>query len=192
MKRTDATTEKYRDIVKKSTEKYLRSVRYIVALVTVARIIGKFSFSANDLAQMDLSHYSTGVIEETIENLISFINESEIKTVAKMNNRNFVNRYLDKAAQHFSLSDFSAINRRPDIICSDNFHIYNLTAEFLDAVKAELPKQPWPIGIHKVIASKLNCSNGKVSQAISELIENGSVYKQKDGVVYDHTGEIIT
>ena len=108
-----------------------------------------------------------------------------------MNSREVVNRYLQKAAQQFSLSDFYAINRRPDIISGYNFHTYNLTVEFLDMVKAELPNQPWPIGIHKVIASKLSCPNGKVSQAINELVENGSVYKQKDGVVYDYTGKII-
>ena len=191
LNRTDSVTERYRDIVKKSTEKYLRSVRYIVSLVTVARIIGKLSFGVNDLVQIDLSNYSEDIIKETIESLIAFINESELKTVAKMNSREVVNRYLQKAAQQFSLSDFSAINRRPDIISGYNFRTYNLTVEFLDKVKAELPNQPWPIGIHKTIASKLSCSNGKVSQAINELVENGSVYKQKDGVVYDHTGKII-
>jgi hypothetical protein len=102
LKRTDTVVERYRDVVKKRTEKYLRSVRYVVSLLTVARIIGKLSFGVNDLVQMDLSSYSEDIIIETIENLIDFINESEIKTITKMNNRDIVNRYLQKASSRFS------------------------------------------------------------------------------------------
>lgn len=191
LKRTDATTEKYRSIVKKSTEKYLRSVRYIVSLVTVARIIGKFSFGSNDLVKMDLSCYSEDIIVETIRSLIDFINDSDLKTVTKMNNRNVANSYLNTAAQQFSLSDFSAISQRPDITTHQNVSTCKLTGEFLDMVKAELPEQPWPVGIHKIVASKLNCSNAKVWKAMEELIRTGAVYKQKDGILYDCNGQIV-
>ena len=173
LKLTDVVAEEYRDVVKKSTEKYLRSVRYIVSLVTVARIVGKFSFGSNDLIKMDLTCYSKDIIEST------------------MNSRDVTNRYLQKAAEQFSLSDLSAINRRPDIIVAKNYRTYILSGEFLTTVQAELPDQPWPVGIHRTIATKLGCPSGKVSQAISELIENGSANEQINGVVYDHSGKLI-
>lgn len=192
LKRTDATAEKYRDVVRKSTERYLRSVRYIVSLVTVARIIGKFSFGPNDLAQMDLTRYSEDVIEDTMNSLVEFINDSELKSVTKMNNRDIAYKYLKKAALQFSLSDLSAITRRPDISPANSYQTYIVSDEFLETVKMELSTQPWPVGIHRTIALKLGCPPGKVSQAISKLIEKGAVYKQKDGVVYDHNGKVIT
>lgn len=191
LKRTDEVAERYRDVVKKSTEKYLKSVRYIVSLVTVARIIGKYSFGANDLIKMDLSNYSEDIIKSTLKSLTDFINESDIKTVTKMNNRDTTNNYLQKAAQEFSIPDFLAISRRRDITLSNNYRTYKLTDDFLDIVKAELPNQPWPMGIHKTIALKLGCPNAKVSQAISKLVSDGVVYEQVDGVVYDQAGNII-
>lgn len=191
LKRTDAVTELYRDIVKKSTEKYLRSVRYVISLVALARIIGKYSFGVNDLIKLDLTKYSEPLIRESTESLIAFINESELKTVGKMSNRDIVNAYLQKAATQFSLPDFCAINRRPDLSSDGNYRIYDTSPEFLQTVYAELPSQPWPTGIHKVIAQKLNCPSGKVSQAISRLIEQGRVYKQVNGVVYDDKGHTI-
>lgn len=191
LKRTDAVTEQYRDIVKKSTEKYLRSVRYVISLVTLARMIGKYSFGVNDLVKLDVTKYSKPLIRESTESLIAFINESELKTVGKMSDRDIVNAYLQKAAIQFSLPDFCAISNRPDLSSGANYRIYEISPEFLQTVYVELPAQPWPTGIHKVIAQKLNCPAGKVSQAINHLIEQGRVYRQVNGVVYDDKGHAI-
>lgn len=68
---------------------------------------------------------------------------------------------------------------------------YEMTPEFLLIVKAKLPKQPWPIGIHRTIASELGEPPSKVSQAINKLIEDGVFHKQKDGIVYDKDGNIV-
>lgn len=49
------------------------------------------------------------------------------------------------------------------------------SVEFLTVVRQALPPKPWPVGIHKVIASQLNVSNRMVSVAIQTLIESGEV-----------------
>ena len=61
----------------------------------------------------------------------------------------------------------------------------------IQLVNANLPKQPWPIGVHKQMASLLNLPTAEVYAAINELISRGLRYKQVDGVVYDKDGQII-
>ena len=97
LKKTDAVTETYRRIVKKGTDKYLKSVRYLVGLVTMAKIIGKFSFGIQDIVSVDIDLYNESSIRETMECLVAFIEESNIKTVAKLNNRDVSNEFLAKA-----------------------------------------------------------------------------------------------
>lgn len=191
LKKTDAVAETYRGIIKMSTEKYLKSVRYSVALVTLARIMGKYSFGVNDLVSMDKNLYSEETIKETIEYLISFIDTSKIKTVSGLSDRSVSNAFLNDAAQYFSIPDFHSINRRPDFNVDGTRREYEMTPEFLLIVKAKLPKQPWPIGIHRTIASELGEPPSKVSQAINKLIEEGVFHKQKDGIVYDKDGNIV-
>lgn len=191
LKKTDSVSESYRTIIKKSTEKYLKSVRYVVALVTLARIIGKYSFGINDMVSMDINQYSEEIIKETMEYLITFIEESNIKTVSKFSDRKKVNEFLNAAAEYFSIPDFKSIEKRTDFNTDIKYQVYKLSPEFLEKIKSKLPNQPWPIGIHRVIASELNEPPAKVSQAINQLIDEGIFNKQKDGIVYDKDGNII-
>lgn len=190
LKKTDIITETYRNTVMKSTEKYLKSVRYLVALVAVSRIIGDYSFGINDLISMDLSKYSEEIIKETTEYLLLFIEQSEIKTVAELRGRNTSDQFLKAAAQKFSISGFESVSKRPDFETEVNCGEV-LSHEIVLKVQAELPKQPWPVGIHKKIAMELGMSAWKVSKAIQCLIEDGVFNKQKDGIVYDKEGKII-
>ena len=68
---------------------------------------------------------------------------------------------------------------------------YSLSPDFLQKLKSKLPVQPWPIGIHKVIANELGEPAAKICQGINKLINDGVFYKQKDGIVYDSKGKIV-
>jgi len=59
-----------------------------------------------------------------------------------------------------------------------------LDDKLLTLVKESLPEQPWPIGIHKDVATKLNISHSISYRAISLLIEKGAFLPQISGVVY--------
>jgi hypothetical protein len=63
----------------------------------------------------------------------------------------------------------------------------SITEEVLHAVSSELPAQPWPQGIHRIVAEKLNLSTRDVSRAIKYLIESGVYSDQVDGVVVTRT-----
>lgn len=63
--------------------------------------------------------------------------------------------------------------------------------DFVSQVHMLLPKQPWPIGIHKDIASKLCCHPKKVLKAIDILIREHKFCKQFNGIVYNDDGNAI-
>ena len=181
--KTDLVTQQYRKIVKKSTEKYLKCVRYIVALVSLARIFGKFSFGINDLLKLNFDDYSEAIIRGTVENLIDYINRSDLNSISKIKKRENINLYLKHAGDHFEICDFVSIEKRKDLIIDD--HIFKLTEDFINNVQQSLPEQPWPKDIHKTIASTMNCPNAKVWQAIDLLMERGLVKRQKNGVILE-------
>ena len=58
-----------------------------------------------------------------------------------------------------------------------------LAPELLMAVKSSLPPQPWPIGIHREVAAKLDIGPGIAWQAIGELIRQGVFSPQNEGKV---------
>lgn len=74
---------------------------------------------------------------------------------------------------------WNLIERRRDFIYDD----YQIDEEFIETVKEMLPAQPWPVGIHKTIASQLGCTNAKVSRTIEALIDTGVFKKQINGHV---------
>ena len=54
----------------------------------------------------------------------------------------------------------------------------------IKSVKDLLPPQPWPTGIHKLIATKLNLNSHVVFRAITELVRRGIFNPQIDGKLY--------
>lgn len=188
LKQTDLIAEQYRTTVKLSTEKYLKTVRYVVSLVSLARLFGKLSFGTTDLIKLDVSLYTETLVRETVENLISFINASNAKDIFNVRKKGYINRYLKKASEQFTFPDYDSISNRPDIYATMNVSSKNNSSSeidkafesdesFLELILNELPEQPWAYGFHKDVAAKLQCSNSKVYKAICELIKRG-VYEQ--------------
>lgn len=60
-----------------------------------------------------------------------------------------------------------------------------LSAAFVDAVDELLGEQPWPSGVAKDVAEKLEVSTSKVSRAIKTLMHSGRRKYQADGLLYD-------
>jgi len=56
--------------------------------------------------------------------------------------------------------------------------------EVLEKIKSELPAQPWPPKIHRIIAEKLHLSPVEVSSAIDELMSRGEFKVQFHGKLY--------
>lgn len=60
-----------------------------------------------------------------------------------------------------------------------------LDEKIIKKIKEKLPEQPWPTGIHKIIAAELGVSNKMVSGAIQQLIGKGVFKNQFEGKVIE-------
>lgn len=69
-----------------------------------------------------------------------------------------------------------------------------LDESFVRQVEMLLPAQPWPTGIHRDIAEKLDCTPSKVGKATQQLIREGKYKPQIDGQLvtedYQYEGEL--
>ena len=65
MKITDLQLEKTRKKQKLNVDSYLKSIRYVVSLLTLGRLLKKFDFSAQELIDLDISKYTSQEIEKT-------------------------------------------------------------------------------------------------------------------------------
>ena len=110
---------------------------------------------------------------------IKVFNNNNLKSIRNLSSRQQTNLIIKELATHYQLPDFNAIERRRDFIYDD----YQIDEEFIETVKEMLPAQPWPVGIHKTIASQLGCTNAKVSRTIETLIDTGVFKKQINGHV---------
>ncbi len=187
MKTTDLQLEKTRKKQNLSVDNYLKSIRYVVSLLTLGRLFKKFNFSSQELIDLDISKYTSQEIEKTWTDIQEFLPITWKKQ--NWRKKKFVFDILKKAAMKFSITDFEKIEKRKDSLIA--YKTYKLEESFIAKVKSKMPTQPWPAGIHKQIASELSVPSGKVYQAIDTLIKQGVFYIQKDGVLYSNIGEII-
>lgn len=58
-----------------------------------------------------------------------------------------------------------------------------LTPEIIEKVRAKLPPQPWPKGIHQLVATELDVRPTTVQKAIQHLIRTGAFMDQVNGVL---------
>ena len=74
-----------------------------------------------------------------------------------------------------------AVRVRPDAI--DDPPQQPITSELIEQVRTRLPKQPWPQGIHREIATEFEIPLSVVRRTIEELIRRGDFHPQENGVV---------
>ena len=105
-------------------------------------------------------------------------------------NKDYSISVCEEIAKKHNIKDIDTISNRKNPFTTPRKK-YDVSEEFIEKVKNELPPQPWPIGTHTKIAKKLNEETPKVSQVINTLIERGICYKQKNGVLYDKNKNIV-
>lgn len=187
LKLTDKVLEKNRGNIQNSTEKYLKSIRPILSLLTLAKIFNKFNFNEKDIKELDLNLYSEEIVQETLNDIKESTDKWE-----RYNNwrkKDFIIPIYVEIAKKYCIKDVESITNRKNPF--NDKRKYDITEEFIDKVRSQLPTQPWPVGTHTNIAKAINEPTAKVSQAIQILIKRGICYKQKNGKIYDEDGNII-
>ena len=192
LKRVDSELEKLRPKTK-GTDKFLKGWRYITALLLVAETAGKYSFSAAELASYDISQITAESVERVWSELSRYAPST--KLFSGWTSRANVIDACKQFGDSHQISGIEMLAKRYDIFPKSTEQRRSnqnlITEEFLSKLKTALPPQPWKPGTHRKVAMELDCDTGTYYSAVDRLVEDGVLYKQKDGVLYDRDGNVV-
>lgn len=83
----------------------------------------------------------------------------------------------------------ASAQERKETVADDFPLARQIPEEFLEQVAKLLPAQPWPTGVHRIVADQLGATSKAVNAAIQELIRRRRFSHQVDGVVLQWPSE---
>ena len=191
LKRTEEHLSKIRATTEQQTERFLSSWRNLVAFLCVARLLGSFDFTTQQLVSLDCSQ----ITADLVEGIWSRINgQRGAKPPGKdYQHKALVVKCCVDLSLEFNIVGIQRVGKQaPRIaLASGKSTDVTITEEFIQRVQEELPDQPWRPGFHHEMTRKLSCSVKSYFGAVDELIARGDRYKQRDGVLYDQGGKPI-
>ena len=193
LKRVDSELEALRP-QGRSTEKFLKSLRYLTALLVLAKHFRRFTYTPKDLLTFDVSSITPNVVM----NIWQVLQEQESPNVRMSGWTSFGNvmRACEAIARAENIEGVKTLLANRD--CLSGFALgssgsaTSITGEFVSRVAASLPPQPWKPGIHRKISTQLNCDSSAFRAAVEQLIEDGAFLRQKDGVLFDRDGNVVS
>lgn len=177
----------------KGTDKFLKGWRYMIALLLVAKSFGRYTFSATDLVRYDTSKITPMSVREIWDELNQTVPWGRIGS-AWTNPKNVI-AACTKFAKARGVSGIEAmLARSPQLFESSPLSKPSplITDDFLNKLKAVIPAQPWKPGLHRKISRELGCDVSTYFSGVERLIEDGIFYRQKDGVLYDIDGNVVS
>ncbi len=181
--------------------RYCKRWMPLVVYCSVAKLAGKFDFTIKDLQHIEWSPQMDAAMEEIWQLLVPHFDEYPAVSRAKLAApKAAYDAMLLLIAAHTGLNGVECANKRnlpttrkegelerPDDLGQDEV----LSESVLQKIQNALPKQPWPVGAHRMVAERLGVRAALVHAGIEELITRGIFNRQKDGVVYDGNGIAI-
>lgn len=186
------------DAVKKehvNKERLIKRSRYVAGIIVLGRVTGSYSYSVNQLLKLKETDIPDTVIEETAR----FVSQKYIKEY--MLSRIYVMSIITEAASLYGIANSERITKQKNIfITAKDYYIKRqrrtsrimVTEDIITMVKNSLPTQPWPNGTISKTADKLHLERNMVYEAINVLIERSDLYVQRDGVLFDKEGNIVS
>lgn len=189
LRRTDRYLERLRDSLDEPGQRFYKEWRHITAYITVARLLGTFSFGGRLMATFDPLSMTDEVFEETW----SFMRQQRRAPISRDtgSKKGFIKSCCRAAATTFGIANVEVVEARDPFRGATEVQPLALDDPFIAEVDAVLPQQPWKPGMHVMVASQLGAKPSKVSRAIQALIATGKWNRQIDGVVFDEAGEVI-
>ena len=192
LKKTDTYLNELRVHTKPATQtNFLKRFRQILMLITVSRMLGTYAFNESHLIKFNLDSYTKEEVEKTFSD-IQEIDEKCFERNKKLNT-SFYKNCFEYMATKYGIKAIGSISSKQKKLwpAINVIQKAKLSEALISDVLKELPKQPWPVGIHKQIAEKLNQSELMVSNAIAYLIYTGKANAQIYGYVFDESGNVI-
>lgn len=184
-------------------EPFINRFRPVIAFCYVAKVFKSFNFDVNDLLTLDIQ----SVLDDDLIKIVRIIMIESVDDgfrIRGLRGGSQIKSGCARIAEVFEINDLekwfqygrkeltnSSRKMKKDKIKIKNFKS-QITPAFLQRVNELLPEQPWKPGIDKLIIEKLQCKRGEYFAATSLLIEKGLRFEQKDGVLYDKNGNIVS
>lgn len=195
LKSTDIFLESVRPRGRAGSENFLKSRRQILSFLTVSRLLGNFNFCINDIVNLNLANYDSKELSKSWKLVTSIQTFNRI--TKKIKHSELMN-LLEKAEHEWGIKGIKRFAKGNMVILYDDTieksetNKVKVTMEFALRVNELLPPQPWKPGIDKEIVEKLKCTRVEFFAAVRMLISEGLRYRQKDGVVYDDDGNVVS
>ena len=150
-----------------------KRIKYVIAVIICARVIGKFDYSREDLIDMDPNLITKEIIDETwlfvkknygFEFMVKRWYLNEIFKIASVKWN--ITQGLDYLIHHDTI-----FNDKAEKSIQENEEWIAMA----EAVKKELPPLPWHQSVAKPIALKLSLTPNKVKRLIQYLVIKGDV-----------------
>jgi hypothetical protein len=167
-------------------QKFLKAWRHLVALIVVARILGKFTFRPEEFAKIDLAQVTPETIREVWADVTHLPGYGDVAARRKMK-RKFVLDVCLHVADKYGVANPQAIEKG---MAPGRGAVPG--EAFVNQVHELLPEQPWQAGVHVQVARSIRCRPSEVAAAIDELIRTGKRYRQEHGIVYGPDDEVIS
>ena len=190
LKRTDEILEKVRPTGTNVNERFLKKWRQVTCFLAVSKIFGKFDFSASEMANFN----EEALTDIEIESIWTFILEQFPRALGgkTWKKKSFLTGLCQKASEYFHISGVEIIEKKNIFNNPQHHQRVEVEIDFALAVNEKLPAQPWKPGAHKLVIKELGCTNNQYFSAVEMLIEEGIRNQQKDGVVYDSEGNVLS
>ena len=170
--------------------KFYKKYRPLIMFLSVAKILGTYSFGINDVVSFNLDLYTKEIMDDIYTELNNIFGE-QVCQPKRISSKTYYDIY-NYFSELYNIKNVKCIYPISKKLWNVSSKVNNqLTEDIIEKVFFELPEQPWVPGIHIQIAQKLNLSNTIVSNAISYLIYIGRKNYQKYGYVFDNDGYII-
>jgi hypothetical protein len=165
-------------------ERFLRSWRGLVGLLTAAKLIGKFDFTPIDIIGLGVADLDRSPINDCLE----FAQTRRQHSLRP--SYDLVRKICREFAKQHSLEGVESVRRGASMMLYPTKPAATLavSALLMDQVDSLLPPQPWPQGTHLELAEKLGVSPRLVTSAIRRLIDDGRRHEQLEGQLFDSAG----
>ncbi|KJZ36413.1 AIPR family protein [Pseudomonas fluorescens] len=193
LKFTDNSLEEFRPLGTSANERFLKNWRHVVSFIFVAKILKSFDYSPVELAGFDLNKLDQSEFRKVWEFVLNNYPMTTSGSIHKK--KSFYIEISKLASDEFSIPGVERVERidrlgPPGIKKSSTEPKSGL--EFALKLNDKLPPQPWKPGIHRHISRTMKCTISEYFDAVAILISEGLRHTQKDGVVYDSDGDVIS
>jgi hypothetical protein len=193
-KRTDSILESLRPSVNGS-ERFLKKWRYIISFIMISIKAKRFDFNQSDILAFD----EKSICSNDTRNIMDEIHrmpDADFSSKGLIGRQKII-QCCRLFSNKFQISGIETMENRPAFEVNSHYRKKketsraNVSDELVEQIKALLPPQPWKPGMHKAICKSTGCHTSEYFTAVDILIQKGIFNRQKDGIVYDPSGNII-